>query len=71
MARQLNKWERESFKEFNEKLEQSFKSKKKIKVMYSILGTYREKLTEVIEDGLTKSEARNYLEEYRMSFIFF
>ena len=28
MARQLNKWERESFKEFNEKLEQSFKSKK-------------------------------------------
>jgi hypothetical protein len=29
MARQLNKWERESFKEFNEKLEQSFKSKKK------------------------------------------
>ena len=28
MARQLNKWERESFKEFNEKLKQSFKSKK-------------------------------------------
>ena len=36
--------------------------------MYSILGTYREKSTEVIEDGLTKSEARNYLTEYRMSF---
>ena len=36
--------------------------------MYSILGTYREKSTEIIEDGLTKSEARNYLEEYRMSF---
>ena len=32
MARQLNKWERESFKEFNEKLKQSFKFKK-IKVM--------------------------------------
>lgn len=28
MVRQLNKWERESFKEFNEKLKQSFKSKK-------------------------------------------
>ena len=36
--------------------------------MYSILGTYREKTTEVIADGLTKNEAIDLWFEYSNSY---